>query len=48
MEDLTNSSMMRAEVLEEYNSPLRLTHMARPKAGESGKALGKVAVEIAE
>ncbi len=31
--NLTNRSMMRAMVLEEYNSPLRLTEMARPVAG---------------
>jgi NADPH:quinone reductase len=41
MEDLKNSSTMRAAVLEEYNSPLRLTKIARPKAGE-GQLLVRV------
>src|SRR5271163_2719376 len=39
--DVTNLSTMRAVVLEEYNSHLRLTEMARPKAG-AGQVLVRV------
>jgi NADPH2:quinone reductase len=38
---VTNSSIMRAAVLEEYNSALRLMEMARPKA-EAGQVLVRI------
>ena len=38
---MTNSSIMRAAVLEEYNSALRLMEMARPKA-EAGQVLVRI------
>lgn len=41
MENFTNSSTMRAAVLEEYNSPLLLTEIARPKAG-AGQVLVRI------
>jgi NADPH:quinone reductase len=39
---MANSGMMRAVVLEEYNSPLRLTEIARPTAG-TGQVLVRIA-----